>query len=120
LAKPFKTQHNALNTEFYLRVAPELYLKRLIVGGFEKVYEIGRCFRNEGIDRDHNPEFTQVEFYIAYIDYLALMKFTEKLLVYLLSRVNRSLIVPFENNNIDFTPPYPRITFHEALKKYEN
>lgn len=79
-AKPFKTHHNALDTDFYLRIAPELYLKRLIVGGFEKIFEIGRNFRNEGMDRDHNPEFTMLELYWAYQDYSGLMKFTEKLL----------------------------------------
>jgi len=79
-AEPFKTHHNALDTDFYLRIAPELYLKRLLVGGFEKIFEVGRNFRNEGMDRDHNPEFTMLELYWAYHDYKALMKFTEKLL----------------------------------------
>ena len=79
-AKPFKTHHNALDTDFYLRVAPELYLKRLLVGGMEKVFEIGKNFRNEGMDRDHNPEFTALELYWAYQDYQGLMKFTQKLL----------------------------------------
>lgn len=79
-ARPFVTHHNALDTDFFLRVAPELYLKRLLVGGFEKIYELGRVFRNEGIDRDHNPEFTELELYWAYQDYIGLMKFTRKLL----------------------------------------
>ena len=83
-AKPFITHHNALDLDLYLRVAPELYLKRLLVGGFEKVYEVARCFRNEGVDRAHNPEFTQIEFYEAYKDYNDFMNLTEKLLTFLL------------------------------------
>jgi len=118
LAKPFKTHHETLNIDLYLRIAPELYLKRLIIGGFERVYEIGRCFRNEGIDRDHNPEFTQVEFYAAYQDYKWMMHFVEKLMVYLLEKVNKNLMIEYQGNQIDFTPPYPRLTFREAIKKY--
>ncbi|MFH1366614.1 MAG: lysine--tRNA ligase [Patescibacteria group bacterium] len=117
-ARPFVTHHNALNADLYLRIAPELYLKRLIVGGFEKVYEISRCFRNEGIDHSHNPEFTQVEFYWAYADYEELMKFTERMLVYILKNMDSDLIINYENNKIDFNPPYQRLTFNEALKKY--
>jgi len=118
LAKPFKTHHDALNTDLYLRIAPELYLKRLIIGGFERVYEIGRCFRNEGIDRDHNPEFTQVEFYVAYQDYQWMMEFVEKLIVYLLEKVNKYLMIEYQGNQIDFTAPYPHLTFRDAVKKY--
>lgn len=117
-AKPFITHHNALNTDFYLRIAPELYLKRLIVGGFEKVYEIARCFRNEGIDYSHNPEFTQVEFYQAYADYNDLMKLTEKLLPFILQKIGKKNIIEFQGEKINFKPPYPRITFRDAIKKY--
>lgn len=117
-ARPFKTHHNALDIDLYLRIAPELYLKRLIVGGFEKVYEIGRCFRNEGIDYSHNPEFTMLEFYWAYADYNNLMNFTEKLFTCLLQKVNKNLILEYQGNKIDFTPPYPRLTFQEAMKKF--
>ncbi len=99
-ARPFKTHHNALNADFYLRIAPELYLKRLLVGGFEKIFEIGRNFRNEGIDRAHNPEFTMLELYWAYQDYEGLMKFTEKLL---------KKFIPGK---------WERIKYTDALKKY--
>lgn len=117
-ARPFKTHHQALGTDLYLRIAPELYLKRLIIGGINKVYEIARCFRNEGIDREHNPEFTQVEFYMAYMDYEQLMKFTEEMTEEIIEKVNKKLTLEYEGKTIDFTPPYPRITFREALKKY--
>jgi lysyl-tRNA synthetase class 2 len=117
-ARPFVTHHNALNADLYLRVAPELYLKRLIVGGFEKIYEISRCFRNEGIDYSHNPEFTQVEFYWAYADYNDLMKFTERMLVHILKNMDYDLVIAYGERKIDFNPPYERLTFNEALKKY--
>ncbi|MFH1172912.1 MAG: lysine--tRNA ligase [bacterium] len=117
-AKPFITHHNALDIDLYLRVAPELYLKRLIVGGLEKVYEISRCFRNEGIDATHNPEFTQVEFYEAYADYNDHMKLMETLLPYILSRLSKSLVIEHDGQKIDFTPPYPRLTFKDGLQKY--
>ncbi len=117
-AKPFVTHHNALDTELYLRVAPELYLKRLIVGGFEKVYEIARCFRNEGIDREHNPEFTQIEFYQAWADYNDLMKLTEELFEYLVPKVTGDIKIEFEGKEIDFTPPYEKISFRDVLIKY--
>jgi len=103
LARPFITHHNALNCDFYLRVAPELYLKRLLVAGFEKIYEIGRNFRNEGIDVDHNPEFTMLELYVAYENYEGLMKFTEKLLKGVFANMR------IENE---------KITYTEAIKKY--
>ncbi|MCK4968582.1 MAG: lysine--tRNA ligase [Candidatus Aenigmarchaeota archaeon] len=108
-ARPFITHHQALDVDLYLRIAPELYLKRLIVGGYERVYEIARCFRNEGIDRAHNPEFTQIEFYQAYANYQDLIKLTEELLTKLL------LVVP---NESIAKPPYPKITFRDALLKY--
>jgi len=115
-AKPFKTYHEALDMELYLRIAPELYLKRLLVGGFERVFEIGKNFRNEGISTKHNPEFTMVEFYVAYKDYNWLMDFTEKLLSYIAQKVCGSLQVKYGDYTIDFTPPFKRITMYEALK----
>lgn len=117
-AKPFITRHNALNADFYLRIAPELYLKRLIVGGWEKVYEIARCFRNEGIDFSHNPEFTQIEFYQAYADYNDLMKLTERILPFILKSVGLKKTIEWNGEKIDFTAPYPRLTFRDSLIKY--
>ncbi len=117
-AKPFVTHHQALNTELYLRIAPELYLKRLIIGGIERVYEIARCFRNEGIDRTHNPEFTQIEFYQAYADYNDLMILTEKLIVFLLKNLGfPDLKAEYQGKVIDFNPPYPRLDFRQAIIK---
>jgi lysyl-tRNA synthetase, class II len=117
-AEPFITHHKALDIDLYLRVAPELYLKRLIIGGYEKVYEMARCFRNEGIDHQHNPEFTQIEFYWAYKDYEFLMSFMEKFMAALVKEVNNGkLKVKNGKDTIDFTPPYPRIDFKEALDK---
>lgn len=115
-AKPFKTYHEALDMELYLRIAPELYLKRLLVGGFERVFEIGKNFRNEGISTKHNPEFTMVEFYVAYKDYNWLMDFTEKLLTYIVERVCESLQIKYGDYTIDFTPPFKKVTMHNALK----
>jgi lysyl-tRNA synthetase class 2 len=117
-AKPFKTHLNALDVDLYLRVAPELYLKRLLVGGFEKVYEIGKCFRNEGIDRQHNPDFTMLEFYWAYADYKEMMKFVEKMFENLLKKVFGSLKIKYEGKEIDFKTPWPRIEFSQLLRKY--
>lgn len=118
LAEPFTTHHNALDMDLYLRVAPELYLKRLLVGGFERVYEIARCFRNEGIDATHNPEFTQIEFYQAYSDYEDLMKITEELFPFLLKGLGLGLRIPREGQTLDFTPPYPRVEFRQAILEY--
>lgn len=119
LAKPFITHHNALDVDMYLRIAPELYLKRLIVGGLEKVYEVARCFRNEGVDWQHNPEFTQIEFYWAYADYEDLMKLTEEMFIELMNKVNGGKMkIKYEKSTIDFTPPYPRLSFREGIKKY--
>jgi lysyl-tRNA synthetase class 2 len=115
IAKPFKTHHNALNTDLFLRIAPEIYLKELIVGGFEKVFEMARCFRNEGIDYAHNPEFTQIEFYWAYKDYKELMKFTEQLLLNLVKEITGSTILSYNNSELDFTPPYNKVDYREAL-----
>lgn len=120
-ARPFITHHNALGSDFYLRIAPELYLKRLVVGGFEGVYEIARCFRNEGIDWSHNPEFTQVELYRAYADYNDLMKMMEKFFVYLFKKINGGeMKTVYEKDTIDFAPPYERITFRDILMKLGN
>ncbi|MEW6610290.1 MAG: lysine--tRNA ligase [Patescibacteria group bacterium] len=116
-ARPFVTHHNALNVDFYLRIAPELYLKRLIVGGFEKVYEIARCFRNEGMDRAHNPEFTQIEFYWAYANYHDLMQVTEELMSFLLARLMGGTNINIDGEKIECKPPYPRITFEAALER---
>jgi len=117
-ARPFVTHHNALDIDLYLRIAPELYLKRLVVGGYERVFEVSRCFRNEGIDHLHNPEFTQVEFYQAYADYNDLMRLTERLLPLIAERVNGKLEVEYDGETVDFKPPYPRITFRDAIIKY--
>jgi len=117
-AKPFKTHLNALDIDLYLRISPELYLKRLLVGGFEKVYEIGRVFRNEGTDRAHNPDFTILEFYWAYADYKDLMKLTEKMLESLVKRISGVLKIKYEGKEIDFKTPWPRIEFSQILRKY--
>ncbi len=117
-AKPFITHHQALNTDLYLRIAPELYLKRLVIGGMERVYEIARCFRNEGLDRTHNPEFTQIEFYQAYSDYNDLMLLTEELMVFLLENLGFSnLKIEYQGQTINFKPPYPRLDFRETIIK---
>jgi lysyl-tRNA synthetase class 2 len=114
-ARPFITHHNALDHDFYLRIAPELYLKRCVVGGYEKVYEIGRLFRNEGVDWSHNPEFTSLEFYWAYRDYEDLMSFTETLLSGVIRTVLGSTDVRFGGNVLHFAPPWPRAKFRDAV-----
>jgi lysyl-tRNA synthetase class 2 len=118
LARPFVTHHHALNMNLYLRIAPELYLKRLIVAGFNKVYEIGRCFRNEGIDASHSPEFTLLEFYQAYANYLDFLKLTEELLKFLVKKINGNLKINYQGKEIDFTPPYSIITYTDAFRKF--
>lgn len=124
LAEPFKTHLNALDLDLYLRIAPELYLKRLLVGGFEKVYEIGRCFRNEGMDATHNPDFTMLECYAAYKDYNDFMKMTEDLILHVVSQTNNGLLeIEYQKKDgkkekIDFKGPYPKIEFTELLKDY--
>ncbi|MCX6782177.1 MAG: lysine--tRNA ligase [Candidatus Magasanikbacteria bacterium] len=118
IAKPFITHHNALNIDLYLRVAPELYLKRLIVGGFEKVYELGRCFRNEGIDNNHNPEFTQVEAYWAYADYEKLMSLFEDMIPKIIKAAGMPLKFETLGKAVDFTPPYPRKTMRDLILEY--
>ncbi len=117
-ARPFITHHNALDVPFYLRIANELYLKRLIVGGFEWVYEFSRNFRNEGMDRTHNPEFTVLEFYVAYKDYFWMMETTEKLLEQTAFAVNGTTKVISGAREIDFKAPYKRITMYDAIKEF--
>jgi lysyl-tRNA synthetase, class II len=117
-AKPFVTYHNALDMELYLRIAPELYLKRLIVGGFERVFEINRNFRNEGISTRHNPEFTMLEFYMAYADYQDLMTLTEELLSTAVQQVLNRMQCPYQGHTLDFTPPWDRLPLKEAITKY--
>ena len=114
-ARPFVTHHNTLNMPLYLRIADELYLKRLIVGGFDRVYEIGKDFRNEGIDRTHNPEFTMLEFYQAFADYEDMMALVEQLFATLVREATGSSIVHFQGKDIDFTPPFQRLPFMDAL-----
>ncbi len=116
-ARPFVTYHNALGREFYLRIALELPLKKLLVGGFEKVFEIGRVFRNEGIDAQHNPEFTMLEAYWAYADYNDVARLVEELLSGLAKVLYGSYKVPYQGETLDFTPPFRRIRFVEALKE---
>jgi lysyl-tRNA synthetase class 2 len=123
-ARPFKTHHNALGLDLFLRIAPELYLKKLLVGGYERVYEINKNFRNEGISAKHNPEFTMLEFYISYKDYTYLMDLTEKLVPHVCKEINGDLRVPFGESDeegkgevIDFTPPWPRMSMMDAMKK---
>lgn len=117
-ARPFVTHHNALDVPFYLRIANELYLKRLIVGGFDWVYEFSRNFRNEGMDRTHNPEFTVLEFYTAYKDYLWMMDITEQLLERAANAVNGTTIVTVEGKAIEFKAPYKRISMFDAIKEF--
>lgn len=114
-AKPFKTYHNALNMPLYLRIAPELYLKRLVVGGMERVFEINRNFRNEGVSTKHNPEFTMLEFYYAYADYEDLMRVTEELFAFILKELGMDEKVNFNNQTISLNPPFKRLTFYDAI-----
>ena len=115
-ARPFITHHNALDQNFYLRIATELYLKRCLIGGFERVYEIGRTFRNEGMDRDHNPEFTMLEAYQAYADYTDMMTVLEELYHAVALAVHGSPQIPYGDDVLDFTPPWQRIRLHEAIE----
>ncbi len=116
-ARPFITHHNALDIPFYLRVANELYLKRLIVGGFDWVYEFSRNFRNEGMDRTHNPEFTILEFYVAYKDYFWMMETTESMLETVAMAVNGTTIVLAGDKELDFKAPYKRISIYDAIRE---
>ncbi len=117
-ARPFTTHHNALDTGLFLRIATELHLKRLIVGGFEGVYEFGKLFRNEGMDRTHNPEFTTVELYVAYKDYLWMMQMTEDVLEKVALAVNGTTTVMFGDVELDFAGPYPRLSITDAIHQY--
>ena len=117
-ARPFITHHNVLDMDLYLRIAPELYLKRLLVGGFDKVFEIGKNFRNEGISTKHNPEFTSCEVYQAYGDAQDMMKLTEEIFAYIAQKVVGSYKIVFQGQEIDLTPPWPRLPMLEAIKRY--
>ncbi len=117
-AKPFVTYHHSLDRNLYLRIAPELYLKRLLVGGFEKVFEINRNFRNEGLSTQHNPEFTMMEFYEAYATYEDLMSLTEEMLTALVREVRGSLTIRYGAGEVDFSPPWERLTVSEALARH--
>ena len=117
-AKPFVTHHNALDLEMYLRIAPELYLKRLVVGGFEKVFEVNRNFRNEGVSTRHNPEFTMIEFYEAYRDYKYLMDFTERLFAEVARKVLGTTVITYQGNSLDLGKPFHRLTMVQAIQKY--
>ena len=114
-ARPFVTHHNQLKQDLYLRISFELYLKRLIVGGFEGVYEIGRDFRNEGVDRTHNPEFTQIEFYWAYADYNKVMDLTEQMMASVAEQVCGSTTITYQGHEIDFSKPWNRVELKEGL-----
>jgi lysyl-tRNA synthetase class 2 len=116
-ARPFKTHLEALDVDLYLRIAPELYLKRLLVGGFEKVFEVGKCFRNEGIDRFHNPDFTVLEFYWAFKDYKQTMKFTEKMIFHLVKKLFRKTKINYQGREINFKLPWPRVEFDTLFRK---
>ncbi len=117
-ARPFKTFHNTLKMELFLRIAPELYLKRLVVGGFDRVFEMNRCFRNEGISVKHNPEFTMLEFYEAYATYEDLMNLTEELLEYLAMRLLGKTTIDYEGHQISLARPYRRLTIQDSLKEF--
>ncbi|MBS4767792.1 lysine--tRNA ligase [Turicimonas muris] len=117
-AKPFITHHNALDMDMYLRIAPELYLKRLVVGGFERVFELNRSFRNEGVDVRHNPEFTMMEFYAAYKEYHWLMDYTEKLLRFVANQTIGTEIIQYQGHTIDLSKPFDRLTAKDAVLKY--
>lgn len=119
-AKPFITHHNALDMSLYLRIAPELYLKRLVVGGIERVFELNRNFRNEGVDTKHNPEFTMIEWYMAYADYNILMDMIEELVTHLAKKINNSEKLEYGDLTIDLTRPWARLTMAQAIEKYGN
>ena len=117
-ARPFITHHNTLDIPLYLRIATELHLKRMVVGGFDKVYELGRIFRNEGISTKHNPEFTSVEIYKAFSNYEDMMKITEDLISHVVSNICKSLVVDYQNLKLDFSPSWQRLTMKESVKKF--
>ncbi|MFQ5996917.1 MAG: lysine--tRNA ligase, partial [Dehalococcoidales bacterium] len=117
-ARPFVTYHHALDQDFYLRSAPELHLKRLIVGGLDKVYELGRIFRNEGVSTKHNPEFTMLESYQAYADYNDVMAMLEEMVAHISERVLGTTKIQFGENTMDLKPPWPRLSLRQAVEKY--
>ncbi len=117
-ARPFKSHHNALDIDLYLRIADELYLKRLIVGGYDGVYEFAKDFRNEGMDRSHNPEFTMLEVYVAYRDYVWMMELVEQMICRVAKEVNGSATLAFGETMLDFTPPWRRLTMFEAIREF--
>src|SRR5262249_40355351 len=117
-ARPFVTQHNALDIDLFLRIALDLHLKRLLVGGIEKVYEIGRVFRNEGISRKHNPEFTMLELYQAYGDYRTMMDLTEGLIVACVDAIGGGRVRPWADRTVDFTPPWERVRYGDLFQAH--
>lgn len=117
-AKPFETHHNALDMQLFMKISPETYLKRLVVGGMEKVYDMNRNFRNEGIDRTHNPEFTMIEWYEAYTDYHDQMERVENLMAHLAEKVTGSTKFTYQEKEVDFTTPWRRLSMHDAIKEY--
>src|SRR5574337_250605 len=119
-AKPFVTHHNALGVDLFLRIAPELYLKRLIIGGFSRVFEINRNFRNEGISTIHNPEFTMLEFYVAYADFQDLITLTEDLISGLAQQVHGKMVIPYQGKEIVLTPPWRRWSYRQAILEVNN
>ena len=119
-ARPFTTYHNTLDQSLYLRIANELYLKRLIVGGFDRVYEFSKDFRNEGMDRDHNPEFTMLELYQAYADYKEIMELTENLIAQTVEELHGTTKITYQEHEIDFTPPWERMSMIESIQKYSS
>ncbi len=120
LATPFSTHHESLDAKFYLKISPELYLKRLIAGGFEKVYEIGKNFRNEGMDRLHNPEFTMMEYYEAYTDYEDQMNAFEQLIIHVIKTIKGSEKITYQGKELDFSAPWKRLSISDGIKKYAN
>jgi lysyl-tRNA synthetase, class II len=118
LARPFTTHHNALDLDLYLRIAPELYLKRLVVGGFERVFELGRVFRNEGLSPRHNPEFTMLELYQAYADYGDMMELTEQLVAHVARQVTGSTVITYGGREVDLTPPWPRDSLVDLVERH--
>ncbi len=117
-ARPFTTHHNQLHQDLYLRISFELYLKRLLVGGYERVYEIGRDFRNEGVSYKHNPEFTQLEFYAAYLDYNDVMNLTEEMVAFVAREVKGTTRITYQGHEIELAPPWERITLRQAIRQY--
>ena len=120
IARPFSTHHNALDFDMYLRIAPELYLKRLIVGGFEKVFELGKVFRNEGIDQTHSPEFTMMESYEAYVDSTAVMDMVENMCLHVFDELGIEKKIKFMDNEADFSGPWKRVSMYELVSKKFN